>query len=226
MNAHCRARPRLASAQPVCGLHQGRRRGRDRQTRQPPEISCATRKSAREAAEARAAPEHQAALGEARQLYIEFAASPEGVRFLEAQQAELTAPRNDPAYLQTLEDHEKDRTQVTNQAAAVHHTVDGGRSWLSIGLTNPRDHAAASEAARVLGRHLEAPVIRHEDPKDATRLADRAQAQPAKHTFGREARSLSNRSTTPRATAKRPKWRCLREPRCVLVDTGRRSEKP
>jgi hypothetical protein len=30
------------------------------------------------------------------------------------------------------------------------------------------------------GRHLEAPVIRHEDPKDATRLADRAQAQPAK----------------------------------------------
>jgi hypothetical protein len=166
----------------------------DRQTRQAAETRVATRKSARET-EARAAVEHQAALEKLGQLYIEFAASPEGVRFLEAQQAELTAPRNDPAYLQTLEDHEKDRTQVANVTATVHHTVDSGRSWLAIGLTNPRDHAAASEAAHVLGRHLEAPVIRHEDPKDATRLADRKQVQPAKHTFGREKRSLPNRGS-------------------------------
>jgi hypothetical protein len=141
----------------------------------------------------RAAAEHQAALEKLGQMYMAFSASPEGVRFLEAQHAELVGPRNDPAYVQTLEDHEKDRTLVANQAAAVHHTVDGGRSWLAIGLTNPRDHAAASEAARVLGRHLEAPVIRHEDPQDAARLADRKQVQPAKHTFGREARTLTNR---------------------------------
>jgi len=174
----------------------------DRRSRQAAESRVATRKSVQEA-EGRAAAEHQAALEKLGQLYIEFAASPAGVRFLEAQQAELTAPRNDPAYLQTLEDHENDRTQVANATATVHHTIDSGRSWLSISLTNPRDHARASEAARVLGRHLEAPVIRHEDPKDATRLADRVQAQPAKHTFGREARSLGNRSTTPRASAKK-----------------------
>jgi hypothetical protein len=163
----------------------------DRQTRQTAESRVATRKRAQEV-EVRAAAEHQAALEKLGQLYIEFAASPEGVRFLETQQAELTAPRNDPQYVATLEGHEKDRTQVANVTATVHHTVDSGRSWLSIGLTNPRDHAAASEAARVLGRHLEAPVIRHEDSKDATCLADRTQIRPAKHTFGREKRSLGN----------------------------------
>jgi hypothetical protein len=188
--AHCQTRPRLGTLS-RCGECVRAAAEVDRQTRQTAESRVATRKRAQEA-EVRATAEHQAALEKLGQLYIEFAASPEGVRFLEAQQAELTAPRNDPAYLQTLEDHEKDRTLVANQAAAIHHTIDGGRSWLAIGLTNPRDHAAASEAASVLGRHLEAPVIRHEDPKDATRLADRTQVQPAKRTFGREKRSLGN----------------------------------
>jgi hypothetical protein len=194
----CHKHPRLASLS-RCAACVRAAAEEDRQARQTAESRVATKKRAREAAEARAAVEHQAALEKLGQLYIEFAASPEGVRFLEAQQAELTAPRNDPAYLQTLEDHEKDRTLVANQAAAIHHTVDSGRSWLSIGLTNPRDHAAASEAARVLGRHLEAPVIRHEDPKEATRLADRTQVQPAKHTFGREKRSLGNGNATARS---------------------------
>jgi lipopolysaccharide biosynthesis regulator YciM len=108
---------------------------------------------------------------------------------LKACYEELLRPRNDPAYLRTLEDHEKDRTLVANVTAAVHHVIDGGRSWLSVGMTDQRDHASTAEAARVLGRHLEAPVIRHEDPKDATRFADRPQRQPPKHTFGREKRS-------------------------------------
>ena len=51
----------------------------------------------------------------------------------------------------------------------------------------------ASEAGRVLGRQLEAPVTRHEDCQHATRLADRKQVQTAKHTFGREVRALTNR---------------------------------
>jgi len=174
----------------------------DRKARIAAESRVATRKRAQEA-EARAAAERQAALEKLGQMYMEFAATPEGTRFLEAQQAELVAPRNDPDYVASLEAHEKDRTQVANVTATVHHVVDGGRSWLSVGMTNPRDHAAASEAARVLGRHLEAPVIRHEDPKDTTRLADRTQVQPPKHTFGREARSLGNRSTAPRAAGKK-----------------------
>ena len=197
----CRARPRLG-ALTRCATCVRVAAEADRQSRQAAETRVATRKSAREAEE-RPADERQAALEKIGELYLGFAASPEGIRLAEAQQAELIGPRNDPAYLASLEAHEKDRTQVANVTAAVHHVVDGGRSWLSIGMTNPRDHAAASEAARVLGRHLEAPVIRHEDPKDATRLADRAQAQPAKHTFGREARSLGNRSTAPRATVKK-----------------------
>jgi hypothetical protein len=102
---------------------------------------------------------------------------------------ELMLPRNDPQYLRTLEEHEKDRTNVANVSASVHHVVDDGRSWLSIGMTEPRNHAAAAEAARVLGRHIEAPVYRHEDPKVLTRFADRAQRQAPKHSFGREKRS-------------------------------------
>jgi hypothetical protein len=102
---------------------------------------------------------------------------------------ELMLPRNDPEYLRTLEEHEKDRTSVANVTASVDHVVDGGRSWLSIGMTDQRNHAAAAEAARVLGRHLEAPVYRHEDPRDPTRFADRSQRQPPKHSFGREKRS-------------------------------------
>ena len=164
----CGVRPRLGALS-RCGDCVRAEAEVDRQSRQAAESRVATRKSAKEA-EARATAERHAALEKLGELYLQFAASPEGIRLAEAQQAELTAPRNDAAYLQTLEDHEKDRTLVANQTATVHHTVDGGRSWLSIGLTNPRDHARASEAARVLGRHLEAPVIRHEDPEGCNPL--------------------------------------------------------
>ena len=108
---------------------------------------------------------------------------------LQACYRELLAPRNDPQYLQALENHEADRQAIANVTASVHHVVDGGKSWLSIGLTNPRNHAAASEAARQLGRHLEVPLIRHDDPKEI-RMADRTQSRPPKHSFGRETRSL------------------------------------
>ena len=167
----------------------------DRQSRVVAETRVEARKRAQETAEAEA----DAILARDAQLLQDLGLHVEALQHC---YQELLRPRNDPQYVATLEDHEKDRTQVANVTATVHHTVDSGRSWLSIGPTNPRDHAAASDAARML-RHLEAPVIRHEDPKDATRLADRSQVQPAKHTFGREARNLNNRSTTPRTTAKR-----------------------
>jgi len=191
----CRTRPRLGTLS-RCGDCVRAAAEADRQSRIAAETRVDARKRAQEEAEARA----DAILARDAQLLQDLG---QHVEALQHCYQELLRPRNDPQYVATLEDHEKDRTQVANVTATVHHTVDGGRSWLSIGLTNPRDHARASEAARVLGRHLEAPVIRHEDPKDTTRLADRAQAQPAKHTFGREARSLGNRSTISRATAKR-----------------------
>jgi hypothetical protein len=79
----------------------------DRQARAAAEVrSQAREKIARDmAAEARADAERQAALERLAALYLEFAASPEGVRLAEAQQTELTAPRNDPQYVATLEEH-------------------------------------------------------------------------------------------------------------------------
>jgi hypothetical protein len=126
-------------------------------------------------------------------LYLEFAASPEGIHFLETQQAELTAPRtNDPDRMRDLEAREADRSASANQTAVVHHYIVKGRSKYEIELTNPRDTAAAVEGAERLGRHLEAPIRRHEDPHDTTKFADRPQKTPPKHTFGREKRSLGN----------------------------------
>ena len=193
--SQCTTRPRLGALS-RCGDCIRAAAEVDRRSRVAAETRVDARKRAQETAEAEA----DAILARDAQLLQDLG---QHVEALQHCYQELLRPRNDPQYVATLEAHEKDRTQVANVTATVHHVVDGGRSWLSVGMTNPRDHAAASEAARVLGRHLEAPVIRHEDPKDATRLADRAQAQPAKHSFGREARSLKNRNTAPRATAKR-----------------------
>jgi hypothetical protein len=137
--------------------------------------------------------ERQAALEKLGDVFLQFAASADGVRFLETQQAELTAPRvNDPNRIRDLEAREGDRAASANQTAVVHHFVVKGRSKYEIELTNPRDTAAAVEGAERLGRHLEAPVRRHEDPHDATNFADRPQKTPPKHTFGREKRSLGN----------------------------------
>jgi hypothetical protein len=155
------------------------------------ELDRATRSAAETRVSAKAA--RQAALLKLGDLYLEFAASPEGLRFLEAQQAELTAPRiNDPNGIRDLEAREADRAASANQTAVVHHFVVKGRSKYEIELTNPRDTAAAVEGAERLGRHLEAPVRRHEDPQDATKFADRPQKTPPKHAFGREKRSLGN----------------------------------
>jgi hypothetical protein len=153
----------------------------DRQTRSAAETRVST-KAAR-----------QAALEKLGDVFLEFAASTEGMRFLETQQAELTAPRvNDPNRIRDLEAREADRAASANQTAVVHHRISKGRSTYEIELTNPRDTTAAVEGAERLGRHLEVPVRRHEDPHDVTRFADRTQKTPPKHSFGREKRSLGN----------------------------------
>jgi hypothetical protein len=156
-------------------------------------VSADADRQARAAAETRVSAKaaRQAALVKLGDLYLEFAASPEGTCFLEAQQAELTAPRtNDPERMRDLEAREADRCASANQTAVVHHYIVKGRSKYEIELTRPTDTAAAVEGAERLGRHLEAPVRRHEDPHDLSRFADRPQKQPPRHEFGREARSL------------------------------------
>jgi hypothetical protein len=140
-------------------------------------------------AEARAAAAHQAALEKLGQLYMEFAASPEGVRFLEAQQAELTAPRNDPDYVNAALARDKEREVAANATTTVHHWVEWGRNYLSLTLQNDRDHAKAREVSAILQRLLEAELRYHPDPHDKTRSADYAQKRPPKHEFGRTSRS-------------------------------------
>lgn len=81
---------------------------------------------------------------------------------LEAMQLQLTQPRNDPEYLKTLEANEANRNAISNKVSSVHIVPDNGRTWLSIGLTEPRNHAEAIETARKLGQHLEAEVINHD----------------------------------------------------------------
>lgn len=181
----CRERPRLGTLTRCAGCIK-LSADADRQTRSAAE----NRVSAKAA--------RQAALTKLGDMYLEFAASPEGLRFLEAQQAELTAPRtNDPNRMRDLEAREADRAASANQTALIHHYVVKGRSKYEIELTNPTDTAAAVEGAERLGRHLEAPVRRHEDPHDATRFADRTQKTPPRHAFGREKGSLGNGGRKP-----------------------------
>jgi hypothetical protein len=152
-----------------------------------------SRKSARDAAEARVAAEYQAALEKLGQMYMEFAASPEGVRFLEAQHAELIGPRNDGEYVKAALARDKEREVAANETTTVHHWVEWGRNYLSLTLRNDRDHAKAREVSAILQRLLEAELRYHPDPHDKTRSADYAQKRPPKHEFGREARTLTNR---------------------------------
>ena len=165
----------------------------DRESRRTAETRVASKKSAREAVEARAAAEHQAALEKLGQLYIEFAASPEGVRFLEAQQAELTAPRNDPEYVKAALARDKEREVASNEVRIVHHVVEWGKSYIALTLRDERNHAKAREVSAILQRLFEAEHRYHEDPRDQPRSADRTLAQPAKHSFGRTKRSLPHR---------------------------------
>jgi len=142
--------------------------------------------------------ERQAALEKLGDVFLEFASSPEGMRFLEGQQAELTAPSNDPNYLQALQDRDKDRQTIANEITLVHHAVIWGRNRLGLTLKNDRDHAKAREVASKLQQLFEAELRYDADPHDPAKLTDRSQKQTPKHEFGREKRSLVNDIKSPR----------------------------
>ena len=134
--------------------------------------------------------ERQAALERLGDVFLEFASSPEGVKFLESQQTELLAPRNDPEYQKALQDRDKDRETVANEITAICHAVVWGKSRIGLCLKNDRDHASARAVASKLQGLFEAELLYSPDPHDQAQFADRTQKQPAKHTFGREKRSL------------------------------------
>ena len=141
----------------------------------------------------RAADAYQAALEKLGELYLEFAASPEGIRFLEAQQAELTSPRNDHGHVKAALARDKEREVAANETTTVHHWVEWGRNYVSLTFRDDRDHAKARDVSAILQRLLEAELRYHADPHDQTRSADYAQKRPPRHEFGREKRTLTNR---------------------------------
>ena len=137
--------------------------------------------------------DRQAAIEKLGELYLEFAASPEGVRYLEAQHAALVEPRNDADYVKAALARDKEREGAANEIAIVHHVVEWGRNYLALTLKNDRDRAKARQVAAILQRHFEAEGRYHEDEHDKTRAADRKQATAPRHDFGREKRSLRSK---------------------------------
>jgi len=122
-------------------------------------------------------------------MYIEFAATPEGTRFLEAQQAVLVAPRNDPEYVNGLIANDEMRQSVANEVTLVTHAVEWGRNRIGLTLRNDRDHATARVVAGKLQSLFESELAYVEDPHDQTKFADRVQKRPPRHEFGRTSRS-------------------------------------
>jgi hypothetical protein len=80
--------------------------------------------------------------------------------------SDLIKPSDDPEYLKALQTRDKTRERIANKVETVHVVPDGNKTWLGIGLTNPRHHADALEVAKQMGEHFECRVITHE--KDAT----------------------------------------------------------
>lgn len=86
----------------------------------------------------------------------------ENVEALRAGFEQLTLPNNDPEYLRRLRDADAQRAAIANKVDAIHIIPDKGKTWVGVGLTNPRNHAEALEVARRMGEHFEAKVINHE----------------------------------------------------------------
>jgi hypothetical protein len=118
--------------------------------------------------------------------------NPEAVLALEQAGADLLKPSNDRR--QQIVDmlaNEDDRAWIENQLGEIHITETAGRVWVTLGLENNRDRPAGMELGRRSQRLFRVRKLHHhEDPKDATRLADRPQKQPPRDSFGRTKRSL------------------------------------
>jgi hypothetical protein len=188
----CHVRPRLGALS-RCGDCVRAEADVDRQSRQAAESRVATRKGVREA-EQRSAAERLAALEKLGDAFVEFASSLEGARFLEAQQAALVAPRNDPEYLNGVLANEEMRQSVANEVTLVTHAVEWGRNRIGLTLRNDRDHATARAVAGNLQSLFESELTYVDDPHNQTKSADRTQKRPPRHEFGREKRSLPHRN--------------------------------
>jgi hypothetical protein len=181
----CRAHPKLGALS-RCAACLKAAADEDRQSRSKAEARVAAR------------ADRQAALEKLGDAILEFAGSPEGLRFLEQQQQELLAPRNDPEYLSALQQRDKDREAVANEVTHIHHAVVWNRSRIGLTLRDDRDHAKAREVAGKLQQLFEAELHYDGDPHEKANFADRLQKQPSKHEFGREKRSLGSKSKTRR----------------------------
>ena len=120
---------------------------------------------------------------------------PVAIAALEAAGADLLQPINEDRrdYLKRLLRNESDRASLEAATHRLIHEVERGKHRFIVEPENDRHRPAMHQAAEKLQRLLNAPLVRREDPYDQTKFADRTLAQPARHTFGREARTLTNR---------------------------------
>jgi len=86
----------------------------------------------------------------------------ENMDVLRAGFEQLKMPSNDPEYLKRLQDADAQRNAIANKVDTIHIVPDKGKTWIGVGLTNPRSNAEAQEVARLMGQHFEAKVINHE----------------------------------------------------------------
>jgi hypothetical protein len=76
---------------------------------------------------------------------------------------ELRKPSNDPEYLRALQTHEARRNAIANKVQTIHIVPDGpDKTWVAVGLADPRNKAEAHDVARRMGEHFEAKIISHE----------------------------------------------------------------
>lgn len=78
---------------------------------------------------------------------------------LERIQAELLQPRNDPHYLQKLQENEANRNAIANKISQIDIVPDGNKSYLGVGRFT---HGDARELALLLSSHFEAKIRQHE----------------------------------------------------------------
>jgi len=111
--------------------------------------------------------------------------------------ADLLKPgnRDQRELVRDLIDTEQEREALASRVSMLLHTQEHGRHRFTLVVNDDRNRAAANEFGRDLQRHLEVPMVRHEDPHDLTRFADRKQSQPGRADFGREKHSLPHRPT-------------------------------
>ena len=153
--------------------------------------AAAQDRDTRSAAEARISQkeQRQTALEAWGDLLLQFASTPEGQKFLQQQQTELSLPATIPTTSTRSIARDKQRETVANEVTVLHHIVEHGRSRGAVTFANDRDHA---KTERGLAHPPAPPRGEALLPRGSTRRPDPGfRERTPKRGLGREKRSRS-----------------------------------